>query len=181
MIGGQAKAMVITGGIRLAIEYYHGHLQLPDRTQEPMEGVVAFSGEHEYGGQKVTEASLNGFPSNIIPDRFGKILIDFWWWRTNSRPAMMNLCCIPCMWTSRSQTSKLCKPSPASPAHPQKHDTFVLDFFNDSDAIQAAFAPYYRTTILSEETDPNRLHDLKADLDGYQFYNWIEVNHFVEL
>jgi len=26
-------------------------------------------GEHEYGGQKVTEASLNGFPSNLIPQR----------------------------------------------------------------------------------------------------------------
>ena len=34
---------------------------------------------------------------------------------------------------------------------------------NDTDTIQAAFADYYRTTILSEETDPNKLHDLKAD------------------
>ena len=55
-------------------------------------------------------------------------------------------------------------------AHPKKHDTFVLDFQNDVDTIQAAFADYYRTTILSEETDPNKLHDLKADLDGRQVY-----------
>ena len=48
-------------------------------------------------------------------------------------------------------------------AHPQKHDVFVLDFMNDADTIQDAFADYYRTTILSEETDPNKLHDLKAD------------------
>ena len=47
-------------------------------------------------------------------------------------------------------------------AHPKKHDVFVLDFMNDSDTIQKAFADYYRTTILSEETDPNKLHDLKA-------------------
>ena len=47
-------------------------------------------------------------------------------------------------------------------AHPQKHDVFVLDFQNDTDTIQAAFADYYRTTILSEETDPNKLHDLKS-------------------
>ena len=56
-------------------------------------------------------------------------------------------------------------------AHPKKHDAFVLDFANDADTIQNAFAPYYRTTILAEETDPDRLHDLKAALDGYQVYS----------
>jgi type I restriction enzyme R subunit len=55
-------------------------------------------------------------------------------------------------------------------AHPKKHDVFVLDFMNDAEAIQKSFAPYYRTTILAEETDPNKLHDLKAALDGYQIY-----------
>jgi hypothetical protein len=55
-------------------------------------------------------------------------------------------------------------------AHPKKHDVFVLDFMNDAETIQAAFAPYYRTTILAEETDPNKLHDLKAALDNYQVY-----------
>ena len=61
-------------------------------------------------------------------------------------------------------------------AHPKKHDVFVLDFLNDTDTIQAAFADYYRTTILSEETDPNKLHDLKAELDGYQVYDAEQVD-----
>ena len=39
-------------------------------------------------------------------------------------------------------------------------------FLNDTDTIQDAFSDFYRTTILSEETDPNKLHDLQADLDG---------------
>src|ERR1039458_8593304 len=60
-------------------------------------------------------------------------------------------------------------------ARPQKSDTFVLAFMNDVDTIQAAFADYYRTTILSEETDPNKLHDLKAALDSAQVYNWTQV------
>jgi type I restriction enzyme R subunit len=52
-------------------------------------------------------------------------------------------------------------------AHPKKHDVFVLDFMNDVETpSQAAFADFYRTTILSEETDPNKLHDLKSALDG---------------
>jgi type I restriction enzyme, R subunit len=41
-------------------------------------------------------------------------------------------------------------------AHPQKHDCFVLDFQNNSDAITFAFQDYYRTTLLAEETDPQQ-------------------------
>ncbi|OPY90983.1 MAG: hypothetical protein A4E72_00367 [Syntrophus sp. PtaU1.Bin208] len=66
-------------------------------------------------------------------------------------------------------------------AHPQKHDTFVLDFYNDSDTIRRSFEPYYRTTLLSDETDPNKLHDLKADLEGYQVYSQEQIDDFVKL
>ena len=45
-------------------------------------------------------------------------------------------------------------------AHPKKHDVFVLDFLNDADTIRTAFADFYRATILADETDPNKLHDL---------------------
>jgi type I restriction enzyme R subunit len=66
-------------------------------------------------------------------------------------------------------------------AHPKKHDVFVLDFMNDADTIQQAFADYYRTTILAEETDPNKLHDLKATLDDYQVYSPAQVDDFAAL
>ena len=66
-------------------------------------------------------------------------------------------------------------------AHPLKTDTFVLDFVNDSDVIQFAFSDYYRTTILSNETDPNKLHDLKATLDKYQVYNQTQIDELVRL
>ena len=65
-------------------------------------------------------------------------------------------------------------------AHPKKHDAFVLDFNNDADTIQDAFADYYRTTVLAEETDPDRLHDLKAALDGYQVYAPAQLDELVE-
>jgi hypothetical protein len=42
--------------------------------------------------------------------------------------------------------------------------------FGTPPVIQKAFERYYRTTVLSGTTDPNKLHDLKADLDGYQVY-----------
>ena len=39
-------------------------------------------------------------------------------------------------------------------AHPKKHDVFVLDFMNDADTIEEAFADYYRTTILARRRTP---------------------------
>jgi type I restriction enzyme R subunit len=65
-------------------------------------------------------------------------------------------------------------------SHPQKYNAFVLDFANDADTIRAAFSDYYRTTILSEETDPDRLHDLKAALDGSEVYGPTQVEELVE-
>lgn len=66
-------------------------------------------------------------------------------------------------------------------AHPKKHDVFVLDFLNDVETIQDSFADFYRTTVLSDETDPNKLHDLKATLDGYQVYGSEEITELANL
>ncbi|MEO5862705.1 MAG: type I restriction endonuclease subunit R, partial [Burkholderiales bacterium] len=52
---------------------------------------------------------------------------------------------------------------------------------NNSEAITFAFQDYYRTTLLSEETDPNKLHDLKTALDGAQVYSLEQVQQVVEL
>ncbi len=49
------------------------------------------------------------------------------------------------------------------------------------ETIEKSFADYYRTTILSKETDPNKLHTLKGKLDGYQVYAPEQVNELVAL
>ena len=66
-------------------------------------------------------------------------------------------------------------------AHRQKHDCFELDFQNNSEAITFAFQDYYRTTLLAEETDPNKLHDLKAALDAAQVYSPEQVQQVVAM
>ena len=53
--------------------------------------------------------------------------------------------------------------------------------WSDSDTIEKSFAPYYRTTILSQETDSNKLHDLKADLDADEVYEATQVDQLVAL
>ena len=65
-VGGAARAMVVTNGVERAIQYFHAIREyLPER-KSPYRAVVAFSGEPEFGGRNVTEASLNGFPSGQI-------------------------------------------------------------------------------------------------------------------
>ena len=58
---------------------------------------------------------------------------------------------------------------------PGKQEPYILDFANDSDTIKASFDDYYRATILSDETDPNKLHDIEARLDASGVYTWERV------
>jgi type I restriction enzyme, R subunit len=179
-IGGQARAMVVTSGIERAIQYYHAVREYLKERKSPYQAIVAFSGEHEYGGVKVTEASLNGFPSSQIADRIQedpyRFLICADKFQTGYDEPLLHTMYVDKILSGIKAVQTL---SRLNRAHPQKHDTFVLDFMNDTDTIQAAFADYYRTTILSTETDPNKLHDLKADLDAYQVYTPEQVDLLV--
>ena len=44
--------------------------------------------------------------------------------------------------------------------HPKKRDSFVLDFANNAEDIQKSFQRFYKSTILSRETDPDKLNNL---------------------
>lgn len=181
-IGGAARAMVITNGIQRAIQYFHAFQAYLKERKSPHQPIVAFSGEHEYGGQKVTEATLNGFPSSQIDELIQKdpyrFLIVADKFQTGYDEPLLHTMYVDKTLSGVKAVQTL---SRLNRAHPQKHDTFVLDFMNGLDAIKASFEPYYRTTILSEETDPNKLHDLKAALDGYQVYAWDQVDDLVAL
>jgi type I restriction enzyme R subunit len=170
-IGGQARAMVVTSGIERAIQYFHAIRDYLRECKSQYQAIVAFSGEHEYGGAKVTEASLNGFPSGEIADRIQedpyRFLICAEKFQTGYDEPLLHTMYVDKTLSGIKAVQTL---SRLNRAHPQKHDVFVLDFMNDSETIQAAFSDYYRTTILSEETDPNKLHDLKGELDSYQVY-----------
>lgn len=181
-IGGQARAMVVTTGVDRAIEYFHAFRDYLADRKSPHHPIVAFSGEHEYGGMKVTEASLNGFSSSQIADKIQedpyRFLICADKFQTGYDEPLLHTMYVDKMLSGIKAVQTL---SRLNRAHPQKHDVFVLDFMNDSETIQESFADYYRTTILAEETDPNKLHDLKAALDGYQVYDLGQIGQLVAL
>ena len=180
-IGGQARAMVVTNGVERAIQYFHAFQDYLKERKSPYKAIAAFSGEHEYGGVKVTEASLNGFPSNAIADRIQedpyRFLICADKFQTGYDEPLLHTMYVDKTLSGIKAVQTL---SRLNRAHPQKHDVFVLDFMNDTDTIEEAFSDYYRTTILADETDPNKLHDLKATLDGYQVYAPEHVDLLVE-
>ena len=55
----------------------------------------------------------------------------------------------------------------------------MLDFFNDPNDIIESFSRYYKTTLLSGETDPNKLYDLIADMESYQVFSDEHVEQLV--
>ena len=69
-IGDEARAMVVTNGIERAIQYFHAIRDYLAERKSRHRAIVAFSGEHEFGGATVSEASLNGFPSGRIAEKF---------------------------------------------------------------------------------------------------------------
>jgi type I restriction enzyme R subunit len=181
-IGGQARAIVVTSGIDRALQYYHTVKTYLEERKSPYKAIVAFSGEHEYGGAKVSEASLNGFASGDIADRIQgdpyRFLICADKFQTGYDEPLLHTMYVDKELSGIKAVQTL---SRLNRAHPQKHDCFVLDFHNNAETIAFAFQDYYRTTLLSEETDPNKLHDLKAALDNAQVYSQEQLERIVRL
>ena len=144
------------------------------------EAIVAFSGEHEYGGSKVSEATLNGFPSSKIAERIQedpyRFLVCADKFQTGYDEPLLHTMYVDKTLSGIKAVQTL---SRLNRAHPKKHDVFVLDFLNDADEIRDSFADFHRTTILSDETDPNKLHDLQAELDAAQVYDQEQIDDLV--
>ena len=180
-IDGKARAMVVTNGIERAIQYFHAIRDYMKERKSPYQAIVAFSGEKDYGGEKVTEATLNGFPPSKIAERFQedpyRFLVCADKFQTGYDEPLLHTMYVDKTLSGIRAVQTL---SRLNRAHPKKHDVFVLDFLNDTETITEAFSNYYRTTVLADETDPNKLHDLQGDLDAAQVYSLDQVTEFVK-
>ena len=180
-IDGKARAMVVTNGIKRAIQYFHAIRDYLKERKSPYQAIVAFSGEHDYGGKSVSEASLNGFPAGKIAERFQedpyRFLVCADKFQTGYDEPLLHTMYVDKTLSGIRAVQTL---SRLNRAHQKKHDVFVLDFLNDTDTITEAFSNYYRTTILADETDPNKLHDLQGELDAAQVYSLDQVTEFVK-
>ena len=180
-MGGQARAMVVTDGVDRAIRYYNAIRDLLQQRGYQYRAVVAFSGARKLDGQDVSEALLNGFPENKTAENFQKdpyrILICADKFQTGYDEPLLHTMYVDKHLSGIRAVQTM---SRLNRFHPKKSETFVLDFMNTTETIQESFSDYYRTTILSDETDPNKLHDLKAGLDQAQVYSEEEIDELVK-
>lgn len=183
-IGGQARAMVVSSSIPRCIEYYYAINKCLANRHSPYKAIVAFSGEHKYQGQEpaLTSAAINGFPDAKIPatlktDPYRLLIVADMFQTGFDEPLLHTMYVDKMLYDIRAVQTL----SRLNRCHPQKHDTFVLDFFNKPAMIEEAFSRYYRTTLLSGETDPNKLYDLIATMEEYQVYSEAHVQKLVDL
>ena len=181
-IDGKAKAMIVTRSrlhavrFRLAVDKYLTERGLP------FKALVAFSGTVQDGGKPYTEVGMNGFPEAQTAKSFerpeNRFLIVANKFQTGFDQPLLHTMYVDKKLGGVNAVQTL---SRLNRTHPEKNGTMVLDFANEADEIKAAFEPYYETTLLSEETDPNLLYEFQTQLGAFPVYTETDVNSFAQV
>lgn len=178
-LDGHAKAMLVTSSRLHAVRYKLAMDEyIKRRRYKDMETLVAFSGKVEDGNDtSYTESNMNGFSENELPDKFHtadfQVLIVAEKYQTGFDEPLLQTMYVdkPLSGVKAVQTlSRLNRTCPG------KSDTFILDFVNETEEIKKAFQPYYETTALESETDPNLLYELKDTIDQYEIVTLEELD-----
>lgn len=183
-IAGQAKAMVVTRSRLHAVRFKRAFDKYLKQQGYQYRALVAFSGEvtDPDTGEKFTEAGMNGFPESQTADTFKqkefRFLIVANKFQTGFDQPLLHTMYVDKKLGGVNAVQTL---SRLNRTHPDKEDTFVLDFANDAEEIQKAFQPYYQATLLSETTDPNKLYDIKRLLEDFHLYTAAEVEAFAQV
>lgn len=181
-INGKAKAMVVTSSIMRAIEYYFAINHILKTLKSPFKALIAFSGEKEYKGKKLTETILNGFSDKETPDVFKKdeykFLIVADKYQTGYDEKLLHTMYVDKVLNDVKAVQTL---SRLNRSYKNKIDTCVLDFANDAEDIKKAFQPFYKETKLIEGTDPNKLYEILGKLDYLNVYEEDQVDRVIDM
>lgn len=181
-INGKAKAMVVTSSIMRAIDYYFAINDILNTYKSPYKALVAFSGEKEYGGKKVTESILNGFSYKETPAVFKgdeyKFLIVADKYQTGYDEPLLHTMYVDKILNDVKAVQTL---SRLNRSCENKIDTCVLDFVNEAEAIKESFQPFYKETTLVEGTDPNKLYEILGTLDYLNIYEEDEIDRVIDM
>jgi len=182
---GKAKGMIVTQNIEMAIRYYKAVQAELEKRGTPFKALIAFSGEKEVDGIKYTEAGMNGFPEDKTRTEFDKdeyrLLVVANKYLTGFDQPKLCAMYVDKKLQSVLAVQALSRLNRSAPKLGKRtEDLFVLDFFNSTEDIKAAFDPFFTVTTLSEATDVNVLHELKETLDDAGVYEWSEVEEFCQ-
>lgn len=190
LLGGQAKAMVVTSSRAAAVKY---QLELEryckTKGYEGIQAMVAFSGEvpnkDVQDGQftesyQFNEANMNpGLKGREMRKAFDtrdyRVMIVANKFQTGfDQPKLV------AMYVDKkiSGVEAVQTLSRLNRTYPGKDKTFVLDFANKAGEIVEAFKTFYRDARVSDVQDPNIVYDIKQRLDGMLIYESSEVAAF---
>lgn len=181
-INGKAKAMIVTRSRLHAVRYKHVVDRYLKERGSSYKALVAFSGTVKDGGIDYTEAHMNGFSETQTAETFKqdgyRILIVANKFQTGFDQPLLHTMYVDKKLGGVNAVQTL---SRLNRIHAGKNETMVLDFANEAEEIQRAFAPYYEKTLLTTGTDPNLLYDLQTRLSSFHFYTEDEITRFAEV
>jgi type I restriction enzyme R subunit len=181
-IGGKAKAMIVTRSRLQAVRYKQAVTRYLEAHGYPYKALVAFSGTVKDGGIEYTEGNMNRLPETQTAEAFKqdayRILIVANKFQTGFDQPLLHTMYVDKKLGGVNAVQTL---SRLNRVYRGKDETMVLDFANDAQEIQDAFAPYYEKTLLSQGTDPNLLYDLQTKLAAFHFFSEDEVNRFAAI
>ncbi|PPD35832.1 MAG: restriction endonuclease subunit R [Methylomonas sp.] len=195
LLGGQAKAMVVTRSRKEAVRYklcFDKYIK--DKGYQNIHALVAFSGEVEFNnkdpntdgliGEKFSESAMNpnlkgrDMRKAFDTDDYQVMLVANKFQTGFDQP---KLCA---MYVDKKLGGVECVQtlSRLNRNYPGKAETgtFILDFFNDPDNILQAFQPYYQTAELADVSDPDLIFDLYDKLRAANVFTWQEVEQFCD-
>ena len=186
LLGGNAKAMVVTGSRKEAVRWQKATRKYIADHGYKIEALVAFSGEvidpesgpdpftehskelnPKLGGQGIREAFKSGdYQLLLVANKF----------QTGFDEPLLCAMYVDKRLAGIQAVQTL---SRLNRCYPGKDQTYVVDFVNDPAEILAAFKPYFETAELSGVTDPYIVHELRAKLDAQAVYDTFEVDRVV--
>lgn len=180
-IGGKAKAMVVTSSRPHVIRYKEAFDKyLADKGYTDIKALVAFTSfTDRETGITYSESEINKFGERELPSKFAtdeyQLLLVAEKYQTGFDQPLLHTMYVDKKLAGVHAVQTL---SRLNRIYPGKEETFVLDFVNTEEDILAAFQPYYEKTSLTGTTDPNKLYDLKTQIDDYQIIWESEVDLF---
>ncbi len=185
-IGGRAKAMVLTGSRLEAVRYKQSFDKYIKEKGYPIKSLVAFSGvvtDDKIKDKTYSEEAMNqGIRERELPERFAsneyQVLLVAEKYQTGFDQPLLHTMYVDRRLAGIQAVQTL---SRLNRTHPQKEDTFVLDFINDREEIREAFQQFYEGAEIGEEAKPEQLYQLQAELDAQGIYLQEEIEHFCEI
>jgi type I restriction enzyme R subunit len=183
-IAGRAKAMFVCPSrlhaVRVKLEMDR---QIKERKLD-YKALVAFSGTVRDPKTEVehTEQSMNGISEKQIAATFAtdqyRFLIVANKFQTGFDQPLLHTMIVDKLLRGQNAVQTLER---LNRIHPQKKDTLVLDFYNETDEIEAAFKLFHEETSLEEGTDPDTLYDLEGHLRAHELFEEDEVEAFANV